>query len=61
MYQEGHGIAKNYLEAMKHGEIMNIKNKAVFRDRIEGLDSSTIDSSRDRKRFYGKRRKSYPW
>jgi len=52
---------RQYHESMKHGEIMNIKNKLLLRFRIEELDSSTKGSPRDRRRFYGKRRKSYPW
>ena len=49
------------LEAIKHGEISNIKNKTLLKDRILELDSKTKDSPRFRRRYYGARRKTYPW
>lgn len=49
------------VEAVKHGELTNIKNKELLRERIEELDSKTKDSPRFRRRYYGKRKKDYPW
>jgi len=48
-------------EAIKHGEITNIKNKSLLRERIEELDIYTKENPRFRRRYYGTRRKTYPW